>query len=198
MNEIEASLPAPAGEVLGSVLIGLAHAFRDAQIGPISRLDRHIEANEWYPMSWFFTALKEARKTNGDLAHHLFRAGTKFVDNFYYHSGGMDIASCAADFLSLQSKNGGYSLVHRGDPKQIGWQDLLELNESEGRATVVCVTPYPMEFERGVMHRGTSIGGDVEFVHVESVEEPYNRCLKKKTHVITFKPKASTKESGMT
>ena len=196
MDEIESSLRVPVGEVLGSVLLGLAHAFRDAQIGPIKRLDRHIETNEWYPMSCFFTALEEARKINGDLGPLLFQAGAKFAENFYYHGGGMAIAPCATDFLRLHSKNGGYSLVHRGDPKQIGWQDLLELDEPEGKATVVCVTPYPVEFERGTMHRGTSIGGDVDFVHVESIEEPYNRYLKKKTHVITFKPKAPAKESA--
>lgn len=178
--------------MLGSVLIGLFHSFRNAQISLSTKFDylaKHIQANEWYPMSYFFTMLDEARKINGNLAPLLFQAGTKFVDNFYYLNGGRTITPCATDFLRLQSKNGGYSLVHRGDPSQVGWQDLLELNESDGRAVVVCINPYPIEFERGVMYRGASIGGDMDFVHVESIEEPYNRYLTKKTHVITFKPK---------
>lgn len=180
----------PGGEVLGSVLLGLLNSFKDAQIGLNNKFDylaRHIQANEWYPMSYFFTMLDEARKNNGDLAPLLFQAGVKFIDNFYYLSGGRVIAPCATDFLRLQSKNGGYSLVHRGDPSQIGWQDLHELDEPGGRAVVICINPYPCEFERGIMYRGTSIGGDVDFVNVESIEEPYKRYLKKKTHIITFK-----------
>lgn len=178
--------------MLGSVLIGLLHSFRDAQISLGKKFDylaKHVQANEWYPMAYFFTALDEAERQKSNLGPILYQAGARFIDGFYYLNGGKTIANCAADFLRLQSKNGGYSLVHRGDPSQIGWQDLIEMDEPAGRAVVTCVTPYPMEFERGALHRGTSIGGDVDSVRVESIEEPYSRYLKKKTHVITFKPK---------
>lgn len=192
MGEIETSLPVPAGEALGSVLIGLLYSLRDEQVGlskELGYLTKHIQANEWYPMAYFFRALEEAMGIKGNLAPLLFQGGARFMDNFFYLNGGKTIAPCAADFLSLLSKNGGYSLMHRGDPSDVGWQDLLELDESEGRAVVVSITPYPVEFERGAMHRGTSIGGDVESVNVESIEKPYSRCLKKKTHTITFKQK---------
>lgn len=180
------------GQVLGSVLIGLVKPLKHIQAisgTKTAYLSEGIESTAWYPMGYFFKVLNELSKYEIDFAPILFYAGSEFIEDWYLHSGGKEVVNCAVDFLRLQGKNGGYSLVHRGDPDKVGWQELIELDESEGRATVVCINPYPMEFERGVMHGGMLLAGDVQFVHVESHEEPYNDHLNKKTITIRFRVK---------
>lgn len=192
MDKPASRSPIPYGEMLGSMLVGLLQSLKNAQAisgKKAAHLSKNIESNTWYPMSNFFTVLDEAWKHDIDFEPILFQAGVKFVEDVYLNGGAKTIISSVADFLLLQSKNGGYSLVHRGSPDKIGWQDLVELDEPDGKATVVCVTPYPMEFERGVMYGGALIAGDVQFAHVESAEEPYNRHLSKKTHNIRFSKK---------
>lgn len=190
MDKSEPVLPAHDGEMLGSMLVGLVHSLKNVQVisgEKAAYLVKDIESTGWYPMSIFCAVLDEAWKHDIDFAPILFQAGFKFVEDWYLSNGGKSVISSAVDYLRLQAKNVGYSTTHRGDPDKIGWQDLVELDEPAGRATVVCVTPYPMEFERGIMYSGTLMAGDVQFADIESIEEPYNRYLSKKTHHIRFK-----------
>jgi diguanylate cyclase (GGDEF)-like protein len=76
--------------------------------------------------------------------------------------------------------------VHRGKPEEIGWQDLLDLDEDSGEAKIICITPYPKEFERGLFYAGILHVEDVDFVTIDSIESPFNAHLTQKIHTIHF------------
>lgn len=180
----------PDGEVIGSVLIGLVHAFtniRAISAGAATHWVDGIESTAWYPMSHFFAILEEVCVRDIDYAPILFRAGAAFIEDWYTHGGGKAQITCAGDFLRLQGSNGGYAAVHRGDTDKIGWQDLLELDESAGRAAILCVNPYPKDFECGLFYGGLRLTGDMQYVQVDSIVEPYNRHLNKKTITLRFR-----------
>lgn len=191
-------LQIPDGDVIGSFLIGLVQSFRNIHaisVGTAKHFVEGVESTSWYPMTNFFSVLDEVCECDIDYAPILFRAGIAFVEDWYLNCGGKAIVSCAEDYLRLQEKSWGYSAVHRGDPINIGSTDLLELDESAGCATIVCITPYPKEFERGVVYGGMLMAGDMQFVQVESFEEPYNRYLSKKTLTIRFRKKPDEETS---
>lgn len=187
----------PDGQQLGAMLVGLVQSLKNVQVisgEQAAQLVKGVKSDAWYPMSSFFSVLDEIQHTEIDLDPILFQAGVAFTKDWFAKFNGGTVFPSAKDFIRMQARNGGYSLVHQGDPDEIGWQDLLELDESAGRATVVCVTPYPREFERGVFYCGMLIAGDVDYAHVESIEEPYNCRLSKKTITIQYHLKAG-KES---
>lgn len=191
METCHRAVSASSGEeLIGSMLVGLVESLRNVNVisgEEAASLVEGVESNDWYPMSIFFSLLDEIREYDEvDIDPILFRAGTEFVEDFFRNCGARELVSCADDFIRLQDKNGGYSHVHRGDPHKIGWQELLEFDPAAGYAKLVCITPYPREFERGIFHRGMLMAGDVDYVRVESVEEPYNLHLSKKTITIRF------------
>lgn len=198
-KSINSSL-APAGEVTGSILIGLVKAFQSIQAisgGTATHLIDGIESTSWYPISHYFDVINDVCKYDIDYDPILFRAGMSFIEDWYLNGGGKETMSSAGDFLRLQGSGGGYSSVHRGDPVTIGWQELTQLDESSGSATITCLNPYPKEFERGVFYGGMLLVGDVEYVHVQCVEEPHNRHLNKKTNTIRFVKKPDNETAAL-
>ncbi len=182
------------------MLIGLVQSLKNVQAisgERAARLVADIKSDAWYPMPIFFGILDEIQEFEIDLDPILFQAGAAFIQDWFTQFDGHTVFPTAKDFILAQAQSGGYAQVHRGNPDEIGWLDLLDLNESEGRATVVCVTPYPKEFERGLFFSGVRMAGDVDYAHVDSVEEPYNHFLSKKTVTIHYhrKPNAAISDS---
>lgn len=140
-------------------------------------------------MASFFKVLDEINRHDIDCAPILFQAGAAVPEDWHRHGGFAGISG-AADFLRMQRGSGGYAMVNRGDPAVIGGVDLIELDEVAGRAVLVCITPYPKEFERGLFYGGVLLAGDMEYVEAESVEEPHSQHLTKKTVTLRFRKKA--------
>ncbi|MDK9713489.1 GGDEF domain-containing protein [Sulfuritalea hydrogenivorans] len=189
----EVTSSAPNGQMVGVMLAGLVKSLTNVKVMSgehATQLTADIEADAWYPMSTFFSVLDEIQRFGIDLDPVLFQAGITFVRDWFGKFDGRSMFPSAAHFIRMQGNSGGYSMVHRGDAEEIGWQDLLELDESACCAKIVCVTPYPREFERGIFHGGVLMTGDVDYVHVESSEEHYNRHLSKKTITIQYHRKS--------
>ncbi|HEX8988674.1 MAG TPA: GGDEF domain-containing protein [Rhodocyclaceae bacterium] len=184
--------PIPSGEIRGSMLIGLVEAFKNIHAisgDEAADMVEGLDSAGWYPMSSFFDVLDEVRCDDIDDGPLLFRAGMAVAEDWYLNGDGRRRVAGASDFLRLQANSGGYESVHRGQREDIGWLDLVELDEAAGHAKIVCVTPYPTEFERGIIHGGTLMCGDVQFVQVDSEEEPYSDHLSKKTLTVSFRRK---------
>lgn len=173
------------------MLVGLVLSLKNAQVisdRKAALLIADVVSDGWYPMSIFFSVLDEIRSYEIDLDPILFHAGSSFVRDWFQKFGGSQVFPSAEHFIRTQGRNGGYTIVHRGDPEEIGWQDLLEFDEARGHAKIVCITPYPREFERGLFHCGVSMAGNLDYVRVDSVEEPYAGPLSKKTITISYRP----------
>ncbi|BBJ00556.1 hypothetical protein FGKAn22_22480 [Ferrigenium kumadai] len=193
MNLAHAGVQEDSGiEVLGSMLAGLVQALRNVHVlsgEHGANLVKNIESNAWYSMAIFFRLLDDLDRFEVDTGPILFHAGACFARD-WFENGNNHLVNCASDFLRMQGNSVGYSMAHRGDREKIGWLDLAEFDESAGYAKLVCVTPYPSEFERGLFHCGTYLAGDVDYVHIDTTEEPCSTYLSKKTHTIRFHKKA--------
>ncbi|MGE5466489.1 MAG: ATP-binding protein [Ignavibacteria bacterium] len=179
----------PSGEVSGSMLIGLIRAFRHIQLISGDRavnLTRGIESSAWYPMAECFRLIGDLCRHDIDYGPILFQAGRAVVEDWFSNGPGQGTRPTWLEFLNMQADSGGYYAVHRGRPDEIGWMDLLELDEAAGYARLESVTPYPVEFERGILYGGARLAGDVEYVRIEAAEEPYNRHLSRKTLTVRF------------
>jgi hypothetical protein len=167
MNQLAppAGTSAPEGEQLGAMLIGLVQSLRNVQAisgERAAQLVADVKSDAWYPMSIFFGILDEVQEFGIDLGPILFQAGTAFIQDWFTQFDGHTVFPSAKDFILAQAQNGGYARVHRGTPDEIGWLELLDLNEPAGRATVVCVTPIPRSLNAaysltGCAWRGTWI-----------------------------------------
>lgn len=184
-------------EIQGSMLVGLVQALKNVHVlcgEKVACLVKNIESTAWYPMAIFFQLLNDLGKFEIDSNPILFQAGAYFARDWFKNDGNRTFIR-AADFLRIQGNSAGYAMVHRGDREKIGWLDLVELDESVGYAKLVCVTPYPSEFERGLFYYGIYLSGDVDYVEIDTAVERYNANLSKKTHTIRFHKKTDKKIS---
>lgn len=180
--------PLAGGELVGSMLIGLIRSLKNVHVlsGDIAqRLAEGVESSAWYPITHFFDVLNEIKHRDIDLKPILFHAGMAVAEDWYRNGGGNARIFSTADLLRMQADNVGYSQIHRGDPEVIGRVDLAELDEAAGRAVLVCLTPYPKEFERGLFYGSVTMLGDMQYVQVSSDERPYKRHLTRK--IVTFR-----------
>ena len=199
MTEQYQKMPLPQGEIMGSILIGLIYSFKSIRAISNNKADdlvKDYKSAEWYPMADFFNLLRVLCVRNIDYKPILFQAGSAFIRDWYFNGPGKNLLSSSIEYLKFQGATGGYEAVHRGDSDDIGWQELIELNEEAGYAKILCVNPYPKAFEHGVFYAGVMMFDDMEYVEVSSEEEPCSLYLNKKNITIKFRKKITGKVQG--
>lgn len=183
--------PLATGELRGSLLNGLIRSLKNVHVlsGEMARrLAEGVESAAWYPMMQFFEVLNEVRHRDIDLKPILFQAGVAVAEDWFRtNSSGYSRVFSTADFLRLQAGNVGYAQMHRGVPDVVGQIELEDMNDAAGSAALICITPYPKEFERGFFYGSLAMLGDMQFVQVSSEEWPHSRHLTRKKVSFRFR-----------
>lgn len=158
-----------AGEIQGSLLLGMAQACLTLNIvaeREFEDLLRDVVPTGWYTVSRLQSFETIIRSYYDNPAVVLEQAGINFVTTWYQQAGGKEIVRSGLEFLQLQAGSRGYASVVRGDQAAVGCFDLLEVNESTGRAVIASTTPFSRDFERGVLLGGMRAPGDLDYVRV--------------------------------
>lgn len=192
-DAITASLA--ACELRGSVLIGLVRSLKNVHVltaETARRLTEGVESAIWYPMTHFFDAFNEIKCREIDLKPILFQAGMDVAEDWFRNGTCLTTTQAhifsSADFLRAQAESVGYGQMHRGDAEFIGRVDLEVLDEAAGRAVLVCLTPFPKEFERGFYYGSLAMFNDLQYVQMAVDEQPHSRHLTRKRITIRFRP----------
>lgn len=159
-------------EVQGLLLLGMLQSCLSLRIiaeSEINELMRDVVPLEWYPASRLKAIESMIRSYYDDPSAVLEQAGANFIGT-WYHQVGAEIVRNGVDFLRFQAGSSGYTSVVRGNPDEIGNFELLELDESTGRAVIRSTTPFSRDFERGVIRGGMQAPGELDYVSVR--QEP--------------------------
>lgn len=132
-------------KVKGQTILSIVKALPVDQEAKCEMLHAHgiinPVAGNWYPQQAWLNAFKELSEKFGD--HLLFKIGGIIPDHAAFPPG--------TDTLkhALQSIDKAYQMNHRGG--EIGSYRLVDFNEKEKKAVMICQTPYPSEFDRGII-----------------------------------------------
>lgn len=163
-----------SAEVHGLMLRGLVDAFTEARaIGPdAGKWLGDIHTDRWYDIGCFFDQLNWLTQGRALSPSHLVQAGKSFMENWYFNGGGRDIVKTGLEYLEFQANSQGYLQVVRGDAEEIGYVELVDLDEDKGFAIIESLNPFPGDFERGVFTAGLTLPGDMAWAKVTTVSEP--------------------------
>lgn len=165
------------GEVAGAFLLGLVESFRNLQIHPeIEEIlsSNSIDPESWYPHSMMIDLLHRLKQTIPMSKTLFFRAGMKFIRIWYEQGPGKTMIHSSLDWLYANKGGGGYKTVVRGGNRdEIGWCELLKLDEQAGIAVYDNVTALVPEYVRGIFYGGCVLFDDLEYVDVETTIKPY-------------------------
>lgn len=132
-------------EVSGQTILSITKALPVNQGIKCDILEAHgiinPVAGRWYSQQAWLNAFKELSENFGD--HVLFRLGGIIPDHAAFPPGIDTLAQ------ALKSIDQAYHMNHRGG--EIGSYRLIKFNEKEKKAVMVCQTPYPSEFDRGII-----------------------------------------------
>ncbi|WP_017729692.1 hypothetical protein [Nafulsella turpanensis] len=101
------------------------------------------EAGQWFSQQAWLNIYKELSESMGDEV--LFSIGRSIPEHIGFPPPGTGTLQKA-----LESIDQAHRLNHRGG--EIGSYRLVEFNEQDKRAVMVCQTPYPSEVDRGIIH----------------------------------------------
>lgn len=137
-----------------------------------SELMDGIQPMGWYPLARYYRLAELVIAGYTEPVSILQRIGTDTAKIWYDSGIGKAQMSCGVDFLKIQTGRGGYHSIIRGPADVIGTIELQLLDEANGRARVHSTTLTPRELEKGVLHGGLQVMGDITFVQIENVRDP--------------------------
>lgn len=100
-------------------------------------------AGRWYPQQAWLNAIKELSGEAGD--NLLFSIGLSIPEYVVFPSGINTLEN------ALKAIDRAYQMNHRGG--EIGSYRVVDFNGRAGKAVMVCQTPYPSAFDRGIISR---------------------------------------------
>ena len=155
---------------LGSQIAGFAQVCAGLEVIDEAELRAALEGvapDGWYPISRMLRVEEAVRNRFPNHAPILFRAGEELMRNWYATDASAANLRSGIEFLELQHDSAGYHHIVRGKPQDIGEFFLVGLDRDRGLARVHSTTPFDIEYERGVLHSGTSMPGDMGYVRVD-------------------------------
>jgi diguanylate cyclase (GGDEF)-like protein/PAS domain S-box-containing protein len=165
------------GEIAGSFLLGLSHAFTENNLISQDTFPfnpNEILPQEWYPFNYFFETIEVINREIPNAKNILFWAGVNFFNIWYYHGPGKGLISCGLDWIYANSDSGGYnSVVRGGSPDEIGWSRITDMDVDKGYVVYENFNPFQSEFLRGLFYAGCILFNDMEYVTIETIENPH-------------------------
>ena len=170
------------GEVAGAFLLGLDESFRNLQpylASDMTLPSGTIAPDAWYPHSMLIDLLHNIELSVPKAKNLFFQAGVNFLRIWYEKGPGNRMIRSGLDWIYANKGGGGYnSVVRGGDKDEIGWCELVSIDEQAGVAVYENVMPLAPEYVRGVFYGGCILFGDMEYVDVAVSSEPYAKNLK--------------------
>jgi len=178
----------PNAEVVGDVILGFIDAFpRQARDVALKLLDWNgicgAEIGKYYPLKSFLDAMQDISETFG--SSMLFVIGERFAMDTDLPLEIRSLEDC------LSSLDRAYRNTHKG--KEIGYYEFVDLGVQGqlSRVKMVCRTPYPRAFERGMIEgfvrrfrpQGTGDGIFVSSDQAEPRSKNGNEC---RTYIISW------------
>lgn len=132
-------------EVNGQTILSVIKALPVGQEERRRILGKHgiqnPEAGKWYSQQAWLSAFKELAGSAGE--EILFSIGQAVPENAVFPA---DIDTLEKALTSIDQA---YRMNHRGG--EIGSYRLVEFKEKGKKAVMICQTPYPSEFDRGII-----------------------------------------------
>lgn len=130
-------------KVLGGPILGLVTALSTGQDTRLQILKKHgidPKPDEWYPQQAWLDAFKEIASSIGN--HTIFMIGKTIAEKAQFPPiDGIEAA--------LKLHDQAYKMNNKGG--DCGEYILKEFDELNKTAVMVCRTPYPSEFDRGLL-----------------------------------------------
>ncbi|MBS7626633.1 hypothetical protein KEJ51_06320 [Candidatus Bathyarchaeota archaeon] len=155
--------------------------FEAETLQTLKRYDIDVAVDSWYSQNLWIEALRDISERVGPTIMYL--AGARILENLGYRE-------LSGDFHErLKHAEALYQTHHRGG----NFGSLRILNIQNGEAKIVSDTPYPCDFERGILISILASHAPDEPKQVWVVHENLKICRKKGfancTYVVKWKPK---------
>jgi hypothetical protein len=167
------SHPSEEIEVIGAICLAVGQACVNLQFytdEQAREMLADLRPDVFYPISMYLDLLRVVTTRYLDPAPILEQIGSEF-SRIWYAAGGNQIVRRGVEFLHFQADSTGYRSVMRGPAEQLGEFTLVELDEAAGTAMMRSTTPYPKDFERGVVLGGLLAPGDLVYVDVDNTAD---------------------------
>jgi hypothetical protein len=132
-------------EVLGQFIFTLVNATPSGKEYRLHILSKYgidsIKLNSWYSQQQCLKAFEEISIVSG--SNILFDIG-KGIPEYAIFSPQIDSLEKALRAIDIA-----YAMNHRGG--EIGYYDLIRFDSKARLAKMICTTPYPSEFDRGII-----------------------------------------------
>lgn len=135
----------PEVEVLGQSIVAFINAI---PLGKEYRLHilrkygiENVRSDNWYSQQQYLKAFREISITSGP--YMLFDIGKGVQERAVFSSETDSLEK------ALRSIDVIYAMNHRGG--EIGYYDLMTFDCKARLAKIICTTPYPSEFDRGIL-----------------------------------------------
>lgn len=102
---------------------------------------KNLHPHRWYNQNDFLNAMAEIERKYGTAI--LFEMGKTVPANAYFPENINDLKS------GLEAINEAYKLNHRGG--EIGYYNVISVDEDNRVAEMVTYTPYPHDFDKGII-----------------------------------------------
>jgi len=168
------------GEVLGDVILeflNYADDFRDVALEILEKYEiRNPKRGEWYSLKPWLKAFGEISEKMGPTTLHIL--GTRISENMNW-SPEIDSFQKGLDSLNVI-----YHSNHRG--AKIGNYRLLSHDSEKREVKILCDTPYPCDFERGVITSIVFRVRPLDAGKIWVVHEDLRSCRKKGANSCTY------------
>jgi hypothetical protein len=131
-----------------------------------------LQPMAWYPIARYYRLAELVTASYTDPSPILERIGFDSARVWYESGMGKAVMTRGLDFLTIQPGDGGYRSIIRGPEHVLGAVALTMLDEAAGRARVHSTTLTPRDLERGVLHGGLLVCGDLTYATVENKQDP--------------------------
>ncbi len=169
MKDVKRQPDDTGAEVLGGIVASIVNAmgaFKAIAVGLLAdRGITEIRPQSWYSLTAFLSCLDAVAKDVGP--NTLYQIGRQIPTQAYYPPGRNDLGEV------LENLDEAYRLCHRG--ADVGHYRFQWTGTQSGR--MVSTTPYPCEFDRGVLE-SLSQRFEPDSVHVHVVHDELAGCRK--------------------
>jgi len=156
-----------SSKFIRSLIMGLGD-FEAEALRILRRYDIDIGVDGWYPQHLWIEALRDIAERVGPTIMYL--AGARILENLGYKTSGdpNERLRYAETFYQTYHRGGGFGSLR-----------ILSLNIQNGEARIMSDTPYPCDFERGVLISILASDTPEEPRQVWVVHENLGICRKK-------------------
>ncbi|WP_420597667.1 GGDEF domain-containing protein [Neptuniibacter sp.] len=158
-------------KILGSVLIGVTHAFYSLNALTHQELDSSLEnlnPNEWYPIEKLYLVFKALEKSDYYSSMLLYEAGMYFIQ-LWYENKGRALGLGSIGHLKLQDNSNGIKHIFKDYDPDTTFTKLIELDVDRGYAELEVNDKFPIDFLKGVFYHGVYMWGDLFWLDMETI-----------------------------